>query len=119
MTDDELLALLQEVEARKALVGHATEHEEDEEAEAPPRERPGDPCFFCGEPALDLGTCFVCETPGCLPRDDWMPGDADPCMTRCARCGSLVHAACCSAADGAGNPVCCGHRFSDAGWSGY
>ncbi|HWG89796.1 MAG TPA: hypothetical protein VNZ52_03010, partial [Candidatus Thermoplasmatota archaeon] len=65
----------------------------------------GDPCPHCREPALELDFCAVCENEGHLPRDDWMPGMADACLTRCVRCAMLVHVDC-TGEDWTGNPMC-------------
>ncbi len=106
--DEELLALLDRVEAPEALLGEA---EEDAPVDAPADE----PCTHCGEPSIDLDACAACAAcgeDGCLPRDDWSPGESDPCLTRCARCGRYVHVDC-AGLDAAGNRVCCGPREPD------
>ncbi|HET6406019.1 MAG TPA: hypothetical protein VFH78_15370 [Candidatus Thermoplasmatota archaeon] len=97
-TDEELLALLQDVEEAEDAVDEV-------EREAAREEPAGDPCPFCGEPAEALATCAVCEEEGCLPRDDWVPGMRDPCLTLCVRCARPIHLAC-AAEDEAGNPRC-------------
>lgn len=98
-SDDELLAMVRTVEARErelaALAG-------DDELDEPPE---GDACPHCGEASLRLAACDVCGEDGCLPRDDWRPGWADPCLTRCSRCGVLHHLDC-GGRSYEGNPVC-------------
>jgi hypothetical protein len=99
-TDDQLLRMLHEVEEQEDAVDEV-EREADREGE-----REGlDACPYCGEPAEELGECHVCSEAGCLPRDSWAPGDADPCLTACARCARTLHVGC-AAEDEAGNPRC-------------
>jgi len=67
--------------------------------------REGEPCPHCGEPANAFDACSACGEEGCLPRDDWMPGEADCCLTRCARCAFEIHLDC-GSADHTGNLLC-------------
>lgn len=111
MTDAEILALLEQrihaaAQLQRLHDGIDDDDDADEREDAGPS---GDACPHCGEPALALSACEVCSEDGCLPRDDWQPGWADPCLTRCARCGREVHVDC-AGVDEAGNRVCCGPR---------
>lgn len=99
-SDDDLLALVRQVEAReRELAALATV--EDDADDGPS----GDACPHCGEPALAFTECLVCGENGCLPRDDWQPGWGEPCLTRCSRCGILFHGDC-GGVNEVGNPVC-------------
>ena len=104
--DEELLVLLRQSEARERMLRTLEEAEDDAEEEPE-----GDACPHCGEAALALADCDVCGEDGCLPRDDWRPGWADPCLTRCSRCGVLFHVDC-GGRGHDGNPLCgtCGGR---------
>lgn len=113
LSDDDLLALLNEVQARERAVRDAARRVEDAAEKVPEPEREGEPCPNCGELALALDECHACGMDGCLPRDDWVPGFGDPCLTRCARCGMHVHVNC-AYENEAGNPVCCGPRAADS-----
>lgn len=100
-SDEELLKMLEAVEAAEDLVDEADQDED---------EPPGDPCPACGEPAEQLASCNVCHEEGCLPRDEWSPGQRDPCMSLCVRCARPLHIACASE-DGVGNPRCPGCAY--------
>lgn len=96
-SDEQLLRMMREVED----VEDAVEPVAQEADEVPDL----DLCPACGEPAEHLDVCRVCETEGCLPRDEWRPGMRDPCLTVCVRCARSLHLAC-AAEDEAGNPRC-------------
>lgn len=98
-SDDQLLRMIREVEDQEDVVDDVLI-----EAQGP-TEEPLDPCPSCGEPAEALAECHVCGEPGCLPRDSWRPGEADPCLTACVRCARTIHLGC-AAEDGVGNPRC-------------
>lgn len=97
--DEHLLRMLREVEEVEDRLDALAEEA------APSAEDELDACPSCGEPAQYLGECGVCGEPGCLPKDLWTPGDADPCLTLCVRCARNIHVAC-SVEDEAGNPRC-------------
>jgi len=98
-SDEHLLRLLREVQDQEdAVDGLLAEAVDDEASEF-------DPCPACGEPAQYLGECRVCGEVGCLPKDLWSPGEADPCLTLCVRCARNIHLAC-AVEDEAGNPRC-------------
>lgn len=102
-SDEELLAMLHEVERAEDTADGAAREVEGAEA-------PLDPCPFCGEPAEALAACNACDEAGCLPRDDWAPGMRDPCLTLCVRCARPIHLAC-ALEDEAGNPRCASCRY--------